>query len=382
MNFTLNTLVNTPKIKRKSYTYTNSYTILNYNKELNTIDNETGKYRSVIISDDKLLSISPPKSIPIDVFMNKYPTLEEVYIDDIIEGTMINVWYDERISSWEISTKSAIGGEYSYFNNNNTDCDKESESSNKTFRQMFYDALGDFDLFATLSSLPVYSEFSYSFVLQHPDNHIVYKIDIPKLYLVCVYQICNKENVEDFTTIITIPPEQFQYWDIFQNTSIVFSPKLLDVTYKSLLETFTSIQSENYPVGVMFTHMETGERSKIVNNVYLKAKNIRGNNPNLFYQYLCLNRIDKLDEFLVLFPWYNTIFGMFRKQQNEFVINLYKSYISRYVKRTGEIISKTYMTHVYRLHHEIYLPSLNTGKRCVITLEVVREYWNEQLKII
>ena len=365
MNYSLNINVDLPHINKKYYTQNNgnTYKILNYNKGLTSFDdNDNGKYRSIIISDpdNKLLSISPPKSIPIDVFMKKYPTLENVYIDDIIEGTMINIWYDERSSSWEISTKSAIGGDYSYLEGGNT------------FRQMFFDALGDYDLFATLSTLSVYSEFSYSFVLQHPENHIVYKIDIPRLYLVGVYQI-NKDN------ITTIPQDQFQYWGIFQNTPILFSPKLLDVTYSSLLNTFTSIQSENYPVGVMFTHMETGERSKIVNNVYLKAKIIRGNNPNIFYQYLCLNRIGKVDEFLVLFPWYNIKFGIFKKQQIEFVVNLYKSYISRYVHRTGEIISKTYMKHVYRLHHEIYLPSIHTGTRCVITLNVVNEYWNKQL---
>lgn len=390
MNFTLNTnTLDVPHIQRKKYTYNNNdYVILNYNKELavDEDDTETGKYRSIIVSatDNKLLSISPAKSIPIELFMQKYPTLENVYIDDIIEGTMINLWYDERSSSWEISTKCAIGCEYSYFINNNYKEDGEVEDDgvvgNKTFRQMFFDALGDFDLIKILSSLSVYSEFSYSFVLQHPENHIVYKIDTPKLYLVAVYQIVHKEQEdENVTTVITIPPEQFQYWGIFQSTIIEFSPKLLDVTYKSLLETFTSIQSENSPVGVMFTHQETGERSKIVNNVYLKAKDIRGNNPNLLYQYLCLKRIGKLEEFLELFPWYRVMFGIFSKQQNEFTVNLYKSYISRYVKRTGDIISKTYMPHVYRLHHEIYLPSIQTGKRCVITLEIVNDYWNQQL---
>lgn len=382
MNFSINTNVDFPYINKKSYTRNdNTYKILNYDKKIiSSDDTETGKYRSIIVSypDNKLLSISPSKSIPIDVFMERYPTQENVYIDDIIEGTMINVWFDERISSWEISTKSAIGGDYSYFNNN------IEGDGNNTFRQMFFDALGDYDLFTTLSSLSVYSEFSYSFVLQHPENHIVYKIDLPKLYLVGVYQI-NKDNENDendITNIITIPQDQFQYWGIFQNTPVLFSPKLLDVTYNSLLNTFTSIQSENYPVGVMLTHMETGERSKIVNNVYLKAKTIRGNNPNLFYQYLCLNRIGKVDEFLVLFPWYNIKFNIFRKQQNEFVVNLYKSYISRYVKRTGEIISKTYMHHVYRLHHDIYLHSLHIGgPRCVITLDVVKDYWNKQLML-
>ena len=382
MSIIINTNIDTTNIKRKKYTYNyNDYIILNYDKGVKIIDEEIKKYRSVIISepDNKLLSISPPKSIPIDEFINKYPTLENVYIDDIIEGTMINVWYDERISSWEISTKNAIGGEYSFFMNIEGSKVEDGEVKNKTFRQMFFDALGDFDLFSKLSTLSVYTEFSYSFVLQHPENHIVYKIETPNLYLVAVYQIVNKEQGDEFTSIVTIPPEQFHYWGIFQNTSIKFSPKLMDVTYKSLLDTFSSIQSDNYPVGVMFTNNETGERSKIINNIYLKAKIVRGNNPNIFFQYLCLNRIGKVEDFLLLFPWYNTIFDSFKNQQNEFVINLYKSYISRYVSRTGEIISKTYMSHIYRIHHDIYLHSIQSGQRRVITMEIIREYWNNQL---
>ena len=262
MSIIINTNIDTTNIKRKKYTYNyNDYIILNYDKGVKIIDEEIKKYRSVIISepDNKLLSISPPKSIPIDEFINKYPTLENVYIDDIIEGTMINVWYDERISSWEISTKNAIGGEYSFFMNIEGSKVEDGEVKNKTFRQMFFDALGDFDLFSKLSTLSVYTEFSYSFVLQHPENHIVYKIETPNLYLVAVYQIVNKEQGDEFTSIVTIPPEQFHYWGIFQNTSIKFSPKLMDVTYKSLLDTFSSIQSDNYPVGVMFTNNETGE---------------------------------------------------------------------------------------------------------------------------
>ena len=59
-------------------------------------------------------------------------------MNEIIEGTMVNLFYDSRISKWEIATKGAIGGNYWYYRNS-YDGDNKPQL---TFRQMFLESLG------------------------------------------------------------------------------------------------------------------------------------------------------------------------------------------------------------------------------------------------
>ena len=107
----------------KEYTFNdNNYKIIRYKKEkLNEIkenlpegDNKKtfdviSKYRSVIIRDDKIIVYSPSKSIPYERFITTNKA-EESWLEDFIDGTMINVFFDTHKNEWEITTRSTIGG--------------------------------------------------------------------------------------------------------------------------------------------------------------------------------------------------------------------------------------------------------------------------------
>ena len=130
-------------IKNKAYSHNNrTYNILNYDRAyVCNNDYENSKYRSLVISfpEKKLLCFSCPKSITFDSFITKYPVLDsEILVNDIIEGTMINLFYDDRIQNWQIATKSAVGGNYWYFRNQYDN----TEKTQKTFNEMFLEALG------------------------------------------------------------------------------------------------------------------------------------------------------------------------------------------------------------------------------------------------
>ena len=371
--------INSNKINVKSYkTPKNSYSILNYNRGFVCDDDlETGKYRSVIVStiNNKLLSFSPPKSISYDKFVEKYPNItDSILVTEMIEGTMINLWYDSDVDMWEISTKSAVGGKYYYYR---TEYFNEIKTQETTFYNMFLDALRidrptEMNNISILKSLPKNNNYCYSFVLQHPANHIVLPIKTPNLFLVAVYDIRDNRAV-------TIPQHVYQEWGCFVDMGgvIQFPTIYNDETCMTELENrFSSIQGNYNHLGVMITNMETGERTKIQNIVYNEVKTLRGNNPNLQYQYLCLRRMGKVTEFVKFFPCYSKLFYKFYEQYNQFVANVHKSYITRYVKKTGEIISKKYMTHVYKLHHNIYIPSLSEDslQKKVVTRYVIQEY--------
>jgi hypothetical protein len=219
-----------------------------------------------------------------------------------------------------------------------------------------------------LKELP--KNYCYSFVLQHPDNHIVLKITEPKVYLVAVYEIKNNNTVK------YIRPTEYESWRIFQysNGVIHFPTSYMYKTYDDITNEFTSIQTDYNKLGVMLTNMENGERSAIKNPTYDSIKTLRGNNPNLQYQYLCLKRIEKVEDFLLHFPQYKKIFFRFHRQYEDFITQLHQAYMSYYIKKEGKPISKRFFPMIHKLHHEVYLPSISNSvngeklimKRCVI----------------
>ena len=361
---------NSNKIKSKTYKPKNGtveYKILNYDDQI-ICDNdmELGMYRSIIVSpeDDKLLCFTPPKSTTLNFFKEANPSVNanDIFVNEIIEGTMISLFYDKRIESWEIASKGAIGGNYWFYRTQYNNMQENPQQP--TFRKMFLDALRASDG-QDINDLVLLQDFSkeycYNFVLQHPSNHIVLHVIAPVLYLVSVYHL--KENVAT-----AIPATVYEEWNCFIGVRglIDYPRRFEDITYDELETTYCSANSPHNMVGLMITNLNTGMRTCMENKSYKEVRELRGNNPNLQYQYLCLLRMGKVMDFLKFFPQYKSLFYRFYKQYQEFLTNVHISYFSYYIKKTGEKISKKYFPIIYRLHHQLYLPSLVEGKEKII----------------
>ena len=421
VSYTMDTTgYNTDKIKTKNYVNplnNNAYTILNNDSSCITFDDdELRKYRSVVLDDNKsILCFSPPNSIPLDNFKEKYPDdapcIDDVYANEIMEGTMINLFYDERTQTWEIASRGAIGGNYWYYRTQYlleeqetepvqteyAEPRKQSNIQQMTFRQMFMDAMKN-DPQQELNTMPILEylpkNYCYSFVLQHPDNHIVLPISEPHLFLVAVYEIV------DSCTVKFVPPHIYETWSVFTDSTIEFPKKYELTTYRELEDVYGSIHSEYSSMGVMFTNIRTGERAALSNPVYEEIKKLRGNNPNLQYQYFCLIRSGQVDKFLEYFPTYKKVFMQFSKQYQDFITNVHQSYFSYYVKKEGVPIAKKYFIHASKIHHQIYLPSLSnynpkvsdavifdisgtpipipsSTQKVVITRKIVKQYFDD-----
>jgi hypothetical protein len=59
----------------------------------------------------------------------------------------------------------------------------------------------------------------------------------------------------------------------------------------------------------MLIHSQTGDRVTVKSDNYERLKAIRGNHPNLQYQYLAIMRTGKTVEFLHYFPVDRKLFG-------------------------------------------------------------------------
>jgi hypothetical protein len=374
--YTIDTVnYDTEKIRTKIFTNKDgnlTYKVLN-----NSVQDETTRnYRSVICDDSgKIICFSPPNSLPNDEFKEKYPDIDsdEFLVNQIVEGTMINLFYDDRgldNFKWSLSTRSGVGANYWYYRTQYITNTEEPEllTPQKTFRKMFDDAFN----WNFINKFP--TNYCYSFVLQHPDNHIVLPIVKPALYLVAVYEI-----KKDTNSVVYVPPTEYESWDFLKMCCFVkFPQKYNQQTYDELKEEFCSIQTPFSVLGAMLTNIKTGERSSFINPVYEEVRALRGNNPNLQYQYFCIKSIDQRNRFLGFFPKYKKLFFQFNKQYQDFITNVHQSYFSFYVKKENITISKKFFIHASKIHHQIYLPSLENGggNKKIITRSVVRDYFD------
>ena len=397
--------------KNVSYRYPGEvvveYTILNYTPE----NPDSTIYRSVILDTNTQtpVSFSPVKSIPFAEFAEKYPTLsEDIQITEMAEGTMINLFYDTTVKLWQIATKSAVGGHYWYFNAQVYGVKHHTPGTSnpaisKTFRKMFYDALRA-DYATPLSDIPFIAELNkdvaYSFVLQHPENHLVFRIDHPRLILVSMFLIVknsgrgaeggqensgersskefahthteNTYHVElipqyDFTTILS---------DLPLYSGMVNAPENIFCNEIQTTSALVHLEYE-HKKGIVITNTRTGERTKLDNPEYLKRKELRGNHPHLHYQYLALVHMGKVHEFLHYFPMYSHMFRQFYTQYQTFITDVHQAYVSYYIHRnTDTPIPKRHFIHAARIHHSIFIPSLSTQK-IVIKRKVVQEYFSK-----
>jgi hypothetical protein len=360
-------------VQHKNYTKEVSYEILNYDPA--NVTPETGIYRSIVVNPDtkEVFSFAPPKSTTLSEFAEKFPCIEDsrFQMNEIIEGTMVNLFYDSRISKWEIATKGAIGGNYWYYRNSYDGVNKQQ----LTFRQMFLESLG-YDKNTDFANVELFNHFIcdhvYSFVIQHPDNHIVFNIQEPKAFLVCVFRKLSHDSLQ------MVPLEVVKGLAVFRQSCIKF-PKSIDSDKKYDILTFEDVNCIH--PGYMILDQETGIRTKIENPNYVKLKTIRGNNPNLLYHYLCFTQAEQCVQFLEHFPMYRNMFDLFQKQVNTFIRHVHDAYVLYYVQKRGKQIRipKHIMPHIWKLHFEIHLPSIQEGRKQIITKDVVRNYFEKML---
>lgn len=345
------------------------YKVIRYDKNLLCHDliPSYGLCRSIIInSANNVVGFAPPKSISAETFINKYPehkTNNYIEAQEFVEGTMINVFFDQTIGitgGWEISTRNTVGATSSFY----------KSSHAKTFRQMFMEAAAE----NRLDINKLQPQLCYSFVLQHPENRIVVPFSKPQLYLVGVYEI---KNIFNQVNIISYDCAEYREFFRELGTTVKFPEVYNFKNYKDLIEKFGSMNTSYDIVGVIIHNKETGERTKIRNPVYEQVRNLRGNQPKLQYQYLCLRKEGKVKDFLKYYPENKSEFSKFRDQVHLFTNTLFGNYISCYIKKEKPLIefSEQYRTHMFNIHKH-YMNELR-DKHMFVTNTVVQKYVNE-----
>jgi len=344
-----NIIQNTPSTtiglscKLKEYN-DNKYTVIKYiKKELTNEKIKTiGLFRSIISKNGKILVFAPPKSLKYEDFIKDY-SLKDCVIEEYIEGTMINLFFDNE---WEISTRSNVGGNYKFFNRNN----------DFTFRRMFLEACNKTGLeFDSLNK-----DFCYSFVLQHPKNRIVIPFDEPKLYLVSCYKIDNETLKVHY-----INPSE-------QSTCVSFPQRYSFDSFENIEKYYTINPQSHYQVGLMIHHIPSGNRTKVRNIQYEFVRRLRENESNDLYRYLELRRNRRVTKYLEYFTEEIELFNYYRKNVEKLTSELYNCYVEIYIKKYKNIndLNSEMRFHVDKLHN-YYLNVLRIRKQMITKKNVI-----------
>ena len=347
-----------------------NYHILKYDKDWLSRDSvkTIGLLRSVIFKDNgTIVSFAPPKSLNIDDLTIEK---EQEYIaEKYVEGTMINVFYDTESNTWEIATRSNVGGEICFFM-------EEGFKKENTFKYMFNEVCENIGF--NINDLN--KSYVYSFVMQHPRNRIVKIIKNMKLYLVDVYEINTK-------TINSISTQDMSIFGIPDNTVNNLQRVSLESNddLRKCKESYASMNTPYDIVGVVIKN-KLGERYKYRNPNYEHVRQLRGNQPKLQFQYLNLRQIPrdndysmigKITEYLKYYPEHKVLFNNFRNIIHKYTAELFENYIRCYIRKEKELkhFPEKFRTHMYALHHELYLKKLMPEKK-YINKQVVIDYFN------
>jgi len=349
-----------------------TYHILKYDKDWLVRESvkSIGLLRSLIFKDDgTVVCFAPPKSLHTDdLNMNADSDADkdkgaEYVVENFIEGTMINVFYETETNSWEIATRSSVGGEMCFFMEN-------GYKEENTFKYMFNEVCQAIGL--NLNDLN--KSYVYSFVMQHPRNRIVKIIKEMSLYLVDVYRIENNKTIHVVSTDADIAELGLINSRVYLVTRV---PLKNEDDLNRCKQDLVSMNTPYDTVGIVIKN-NMGDRYKFRNPTYEHVRQLRGNQPKLQFQYLSLRQSGKVGEYLQYYKEHKKAFNDFRNIIHAYTNELMSNYIRCYIKKEKVLkeFPEKYRTHMYKLHHEIYLKTLMPEQKYV-NKDVVIKYFNE-----
>lgn len=327
-----------------------------------------GLFRSVYFHKGKLIAFAPPKSYnEYALHLPENMQSTSFGIEHFADGTLIMLAHNGE--EWVKFTRSYVGAGNSFF------------KGQKSFAEMFDDACANVDL--DVDTLD--QRYCYAFVLQHKDNRIVTEIVNNTLCLVGIYE-CEGLKVKELH-IMDNPHIQ----EIFRPTKIVtnmyvdqYQKILCDVQHyigqrpvtlydviHHFRNIYTSSQTSHSIQGIVLRI--NGKRFKIWNPNYKYVRTLKGNEPNLQYQFYELRKNKLVNEYLRFYPEHTTYFNSLEEDIRNFAKRTQNVYFQVFIQKTMNIddpsIPSSIKKQLKPLHHH-YLSFLRHWRKVVSIPEV------------
>lgn len=328
------------------------YKLVNYNQEKMTLPmiGTAGILKSLLFTNEnKLISFSPPKSQPYEVFSDMFVNIQELQVEEFVDGTMISLFWDEQINGWDIMTRRKIGANNFYYTYTLND-------KQPTFRSMFYDAVEHCNL--DIDALD--KSHIYSFVLRHPDNRIITKTSTPQLYLIEVYSIENTFDQDSLSYDINVVNRSNVIdTSAFKNSSVKTPQQFSFDTYIDMMTSLDSFdKDQSIPKGYILRDIETGTRSRLLCKTYMQIMtHMKCNFSDMRYMYLNLRSEKLTNKYLEYFPEHKQLFNYYHNWLCDYTHFLFAMYIECYMKKTKPLNTypsnvRTHMFSIHKIYNE------------------------------
>ena len=338
------------------------YKTITYKK--NSVSDDTlttlGLFRSVIFNDDNIVSFAPPKSMAYEKFKIKYPNLSQLVIDEFIDGTMVNVFYDERTvtenednsilgGGWNISTRKNIGATNHFYRYSNNDVQRDF---GELFKETFLQAEINIKLLDTA--------YCYSFVMRHPENRIVSYVKDAELYLTDAFLLTTPSPTKYEVTVTS--RSACREMDAFINSKVKYPTNFFVNTYQELEKMVEGHSPDGTLTKGYMVHCPiTNLRTKIIPEEYNFVKDLRGNFSDLRVLFLTLAREGRVHEYLHYYPENYKMFAVYSQLLEDYINCIYMLYRECFISKNKPLVEypSNFRTHMYKLHglyKECYKP--------------------------
>ena len=354
----INTNINSKMVYNYEYNHNGKlYNRQYYDEDMLCHDDmESGMYRSVISSvpENKILAFAPPKTLTFSKFKSLNKSLNDIVIHEYIDGRMLHVFYDSRISSWKLSPV-VINSELII-----------PEIDELAFiTAVSGDVCKSFNNLSFLEYFP--KNYSYTFIIK---NQLMFQ---SSLYLISVYKITECNQVE------YIPQQEYENWKVFSNLSgVICFPKqgIIKDYYTDLLEDIDYDYSSSKWV---LTNCKTGMQTTISTSVYKLNQEIVSIDRLIIFQYLCLQRIYKeKEEQMYKLHKINKNFYIVKQIYDLFIRTMHEMYIKYYIMKTMTELPIQYKSYMIQIHKEYYIYPRKHNIKKLVTKQIIKEYFDKK----
>ena len=372
-----------------------------------------GRFRSVVFDRyGRICSVAPPKMLTLTDEMKKFEVNSvngTLFAEELVEGIMVNLFWNEEQEKWYIATKSCVG-EVSFDHILQAEAAAQAaatadpevgEDSSKEFQRVGVQELLRRRICEVLCLIPcglalLPKQYCYSLVVQHPKNQIVNVISVPKLYLVAVYEVTAQDTDACGVNVIRVNRDIFSVsfggsvshmpstltcvLDDTETESATASATFAPHTVDDYTKMYASADTRSVSLpGIVFVDKDTGFCYKQRNPKYESVKKRKGMEQKLVAQYLQLRKDRAIDEYLKYHPQHSRAFRQFRDRLHDYTQRLYNAYIEHYVKKHAKPLKeydRELKIHMYKLHHEVYLTTMKPSG-AFVTMHTAITYVNQ-----
>lgn len=336
--------------------------------------------RGVIVNTEtnKIICLPTPKSCSDTQLNGVFESVrgeENIRLEPLLDGTMINIFYNIEDSDWEISTRTVIGADCRW-------------NSDKTFRDMFFEILEN-DCQEKSQFFNQFSkDTSYSFVMMHVDNRIVTPVIKNELILVDAYKL---EFVNNVNKVYKVDIQDF-YIDLYrkarQNESHIYGFEINSMLKHDIIKSdnketlyndFLKLIENNSSSFNLYSNkgfaLKIGEyRFNFKNPLYERVKFLKGNSPKKLFTYVEQRHNGTLTEYLKYFKESLHDYSHYREKIHIMTQELYDYYCSTFKQKTTSL-KEDVPYQLKPLCYELHGNYLETKKP--VHFKMIKDYVNK-----